>query len=96
MKKSFLSLSRLVLACLVLLLFCSCGSSSSDSDSDQSVLKGTAAQGKAITGTITVKDSTGKVKTTSSGADGRYSLDVSDMTAPFVIKAEGASGVVCF
>lgn len=55
-------------------------------------ISGIAAAGAALVGTVTVKDSTGKTKTVSIGPGGGYSVDVTDMTAPFVFRAEGSVG----
>ncbi|MGB0937610.1 MAG: immunoglobulin-like domain-containing protein [Colwellia sp.] len=58
----------------------------------QQSLSGTAAGGAAIVGTVTVKDSLGATKTVSIEADGSYEVDVTDMTAPFRLRAEGTVG----
>ncbi|RJG02556.1 hypothetical protein [Noviherbaspirillum sedimenti] len=55
-------------------------------------ISGTAAAGAALVGTVTVKDSTGKTKTVPIGPGGGYSVDVTDMTGPFVFRAEGSVG----
>jgi len=53
------------------------------------VLKGTAATGKAIIGTVTVKDSTGETKQVDLASDGTYEIDLAGMTGPFILQAEG-------
>lgn len=55
-------------------------------------LAGTAAGGAPVVGIVTVKDATGKMKSTQIEADGSYSVDVSDMTAPFMLRASGTVG----
>lgn len=57
-------------------------------------LTGTAASGAPIVGTVTIKDSssTPKTKTVTIAADGKYTVDVSDMTAPFMMRADGTVG----
>jgi uncharacterized phage protein gp47/JayE len=48
--------------------------------------------GAPIAGMVSVKDSLGAVRTAAIAADGTYSLDVSGMTAPFMLRAEGTVG----
>lgn len=55
-------------------------------------LTGTAAGGAAIVGIVTVKDSLGATKTAPIELDGSYDIDVTDMTAPFRLRAEGTVG----
>ena len=55
-------------------------------------ISGTAAAGVPIIGQVTVKDVNGKLKTTTIRADGTYTVDVSDMVAPFVFQATGTVG----
>jgi len=50
-------------------------------------ISGTAAKGKPIASkTITLKDSTGLSKTTLTGSDGKYTLDVTGMAFPLLLK----------
>lgn len=59
-------------------------------------ISGTAAKGAAISSaTVTVKDRDGNSRTATTGADGKYTLDVTGMTAPFLVKLE-ISGVTLF
>lgn len=55
-------------------------------------LSGTAAAGAPIIGTITVQDSSTPAitKQTNILANGKYSIDVSGMTGPFMLRADGA------
>ena len=54
-------------------------------------LSGTAAVGAPLTNaTITVKDRNGVSTTGTTGADGKYSVDVSTLTAPFLLKVTAA------
>ncbi|GEM_PF-1178740 len=55
-------------------------------------LSGTAAAGAAIVGTVTVKDSLGATKSEVIEADGSYNVDVTGMTPPFRLRAEGTVG----
>ena len=56
------------------------------------VITGTVAAGAPMIGSVTVKDSLGATKTKNIELDGKYSVDVSGMTAPFVFKAVGSVG----
>lgn len=55
-------------------------------------ITGTAAAGAPIIGTVNIKDSKGAVKTETIAADGKYTVDVSGMTGPFIFKAMGTVG----
>ena len=57
-------------------------------------ISGVAAGGAPIIGTVYIKDSKGTEKSVavSATANGAYSIDVSGMTAPFVMKAVGTIG----
>ncbi|MBI4294219.1 MAG: fibronectin type III domain-containing protein, partial [Betaproteobacteria bacterium] len=58
------------------------------------VLSGVAATGAPMIGQVSIRDSssTPKEKTVVTGSDGSFSVDVSDMKAPFMLKATGAVG----
>lgn len=71
-------------------LITGCGGGSSGTTS--STLSGTAASGAPIIGTVTVKDSTSTEKTVQIAGDGSYSIDISGMTGPFLLKANGTVG----
>lgn len=50
-------------------------------------LSGIAASGKPIANvTVSIKDKNGNSKTGTTGTDGKYSIDVTGMTAPFLLK----------
>lgn len=57
-------------------------------------ISGTAAAGAPLVGTITVKDSKGaeRSKTIDLAAAGAYSIDVTGLTAPFLLRASGTVG----
>ena len=57
-------------------------------------LSGTAAGGAPLIGTITVKDSTNfeRAKTIDLAAAGQYSIDVTGLKPPFLLRAEGTIG----
>jgi hypothetical protein len=56
------------------------------------VLSGTAAAGAAIVGTVVVKGSLGVVKSAVIEADGSYEVDVTGLTAPYRLRAQGTVG----
>lgn len=76
------------------LIGCGGGGSASTTPTPTATLTGTAASGAPIVGTVTIKDSssTPKTKTVTIAADGKYTVDVSDMTAPFMMRADGTVG----
>jgi hypothetical protein len=55
-------------------------------------LGGTVAAGAPLIGTVTVKDSAGHTRGGTIDADGRYLVDLSGMTAPFMVRADGTVG----
>lgn len=67
-------------------------SSSSDSTPATAVLSGTAATGAPIDGTVYVKDAKGVEKSVATAADGSFTLDVPDMTPPYLLKIRTAAG----
>ncbi|WP_432822607.1 hypothetical protein [Trichloromonas sp.] len=74
---------------------CGGGGGSSSGGSVPTTLTGTAAAGAPIIGTVTIKDSTApvaKTKTVTIEADGKYTVDVSDLVAPYMVRADGRVG----
>ena len=55
-------------------------------------LKGTAAAGAPIIGTVTVKGSLGNTRSALIEANGNYNVDVTGLTAPFRLRAQGTVG----
>jgi len=55
-------------------------------------LSGTAASGSPIVGNVVVKDSQGATHSTAIGAAGAYQIDVTGMTPPFMLQAQGLVG----
>jgi hypothetical protein len=67
---------------------CGGGSSTTTATSTVTSLKGVAAKGAPLANaTITLTDSTGKIISATTKADGSFSFDVTGLTAPFVLKA---------
>ena len=56
------------------------------------VLSGTAAGGAAMVGQVIVKGSLGEVISTTIDANGHYEIDVTGLTAPYRLRAEGTVG----
>jgi len=80
-----IGLSTLACACL---LACGGGSSSTDAQ-----ISGTAAYGSPMAGaSIVLTDATGQTVSSTSGADGNYTVKVTGFTAPFLVKASVGSG----
>jgi hypothetical protein len=73
---------------------CGGGGGGGSSSGSGTVISGTAAAGAAIIGTATIKDSSvpPKTKSVPIAADGKYSIDVSGLTAPFMLRADGDVG----
>lgn len=78
-----------------LLTACGGGESSSQAEipTDRPVVSGTAAYGAPLAGaTVTLTDANGVTKTTTAAADGSYWLDVSGLSAPFLVTASAQTG----
>lgn len=77
----------------IVLSLTACGGSSSSSPesttNQNTILSGTAAAGAAIEGQVFVKGSQGVVASQDISANGRFSIDVSDLTAPYLLQARG-------
>jgi hypothetical protein len=71
---------------------CGGGGSSSSTTAATTTLSGTAAGGAAIIGNVTITDSSGKTLGGPIDSTGHYSIDVSTLTAPFVLHAAGQVG----
>jgi hypothetical protein len=61
-------------------------------NNESSVLSGTAAAGAPLIGQVTVKGALGNTKSALIEADGTYEVDVSGLTAPYRLRAEGTVG----
>jgi len=69
--------------------------SGSGTSGQSKTVSGTAAAGAPIIGTVTIKDSTtptALTKFVTIEADGKYTIDVSDMKAPYMVRADGYVG----
>lgn len=82
------------LGTLALIAGCGGGSGGGSGAAAGQSVSGVAATGAPLVGQVTIKDSASAQKTSAIGADGSFSIDVTDMHAPFVLKATGiAEGV---
>lgn len=80
-----------------LMLMSGCGSSTSEATPAGTALSGTVAQGEALVAEIVIKGAHGNEATVSSNADGSYSVSsLQNLTAPYIIKATTAEGIVLF
>jgi len=60
-------------------------------------IKGTAAKGAAIaSATVTVKDKNGVTNTGTTDANGKYAIDVTGLTAPFLLRIDLADGTALY
>ena len=86
--------SYMALICCGLLLTACGGGGGGTTTPAASTIKGTASAGAPIIGTVTIKDSSTpfKTKTVTIAADGKYTIDVSGLTAPFMMSANGTVG----
>lgn len=83
-----ISLTALASACLI-----ACGGGSGSPTANDAQLTGTAAYGAPMaSASVTVTDAIGQTVSTTSASDGSYTVKVTGFTAPFLVKASGASG----
>ena len=88
---SFIGFGVLIGA-FMLLSACGGGSGSSGGSGSTSTLSGTAAAGAPVIGQVTVKGALGNTKSALIEVDGSYNVDVTGLTAPFRLRAEGTVG----
>lgn len=89
---SFIKTASLLAA--TALVVSACGGSGGDRPAS-STLSGTAAAGAPIIGSVTIKDSTtptAQTKTVTIEADGKYTVDVTGLKAPYMVRADGFVG----
>jgi hypothetical protein len=83
-----------VLSIITASVLCACGGggSASNNPSATSTISGTAAGGAPMVGTVVIKHAQGETSPVTIQADGSYSVDVSGLTGPFIVKAIGTVG----
>jgi hypothetical protein len=92
--KAIKRLTYLVLA-FASLLFYSCGGGGGGTAPAASTVSGVAAAGAPLVGQVSLVDATGKTASGSPktlGSDGSFSFNVSGMTAPYFLQAQGTVG----
>jgi len=96
-------LSRAIIAASFAVAFAGCGGGGGHHDDPAPVdpgpvipathvLSGTAASGAPIIGQVTIKDAAGVLRAADIEANGHYSVDVTGLTAPFLLRAAGEVG----
>lgn len=87
---------RALALCALVCLLPACGGGSDSNDPNipatSSVISGTAAAGSAMIGQVTVKDARGVQRTTDIDAAGHYEIDVTGLTAPFMLRGQSDVG----
>lgn len=94
-KFNLLAMALFISFALVLMTGCNGGGGDGeDTPAAVTTLSGTAAAGAPIIGTVTIKDSSSpaQTKTVTIEADGNYTVDVSDLAAPYMVRADGYVG----
>jgi hypothetical protein len=86
-------MKQLFLMVLCVLSLSACGGGGGGASSNPTV-SGTASQGAPIVGSVTLKDSKGASKSAAINSVGGYSVDVTGMTAPYIMKAGNFYSVV--
>lgn len=87
--------SAVMVGAAILLAACGgAGGGGTSTGAASTTISGTAAGGAPLVGTMTVKDSKGieKSKNIDLAAGGAYSIDVTGLTPPFVLRADGTVG----
>jgi mono/diheme cytochrome c family protein len=86
LRKSFVAL-LLFCAAAISLMQGGCGVDTVTPPSSSTTVSGVAAAGKAIRGTVTLKDSSrpSRIRTTVTNADGSYNFSVNGLTPPFIL-----------
>ena len=80
-----------VLVLLFTLVLGACGGGGGDAAPPAITLSGVAATGAGISGRIFIKDAAGHEQWVDT-ADGRFSFALTDLTAPFMLKAQWNAG----
>jgi len=80
---------------VILIVFCLAGCGGGGTSGTNApvamTVSGVASAGASIIGSVYLKDSSAQEFSTPIGADGTYSFDVTNLTAPFILKATGTA-----
>lgn len=90
----------IALSIITTAVLCACGggggssgtNNPSVSQTSPTTISGTAAGGAPMLGTVVIKHAQGETAPVTIQADGGYSVDVSGLTGPFIVKAMGTVG----
>lgn len=88
MKKAHQSLQALLWCSLVVILLAACGKSSNSTPQSHS-LSGIVAAGSPVAGIVNIKGANGLEVSSTISSSGTFSIDVSTLTAPYVLYAAG-------
>lgn len=89
--------SKTIFACAFLFAFAFQGCRGESDDTAPVLLTGTAAVGAPIAGgVVTVKDRNGATRSGTADAGGKYRIDVTGLTAPFILKVDPPAGSSLF
>lgn len=84
---------RLILAILLSIVFASCGGGGGGGATATQTLSGTAAQGAPIANaSITIKDKNGSKIIGTTGSDGKYTMNITGKTPPFLLQVPAKNG----
>ena len=92
MRRGLVSLLAMILPLVLLIAGCGGGGGGANT------VSGVAAAGAPLVGTVYLKDSSSPAKELSDtiAADGSFSIDVTGLTPPFILKAQGTAGGVSY
>ena len=80
-----------ILLMLIWLCLLPVGCSSSDSGVSSQVVSGVVAAGAPLAGQVAIKGSSGALRSTVISSNGSYAIDVTGMTGPFILQANGSA-----
>jgi hypothetical protein len=95
MRLKMVNLLRSCVTTLLVVLLSGCGGGGGgggDSAPAAKMISGIAAAGAALVGQVTVRDANGSPRSSVIEADGNYNVDVTGLTPPYRLRAEGTVG----
>lgn len=94
MKTNTILLYTALISSFVMVTGCSSGGGDSGNTppTASNQISGVVAAGAPLSGFVAIKDSTGTVVNTAIGSDGRYTVDVENLTPPYIFFASGIAG----
>jgi uncharacterized spore protein YtfJ len=90
--------TRSIIIALTIILLNACGGGGSDSPSTTATksISGTAAAGAPLIADIVVKDANGTIRSVSTDLSGNFTVNVSDLTPPIMLRAKGCTATQCY